>query len=131
MVIKKHGAECIIEVFILRFQVDSVRVVGFGVFNVIEVLVGGSKISPGISDFRLQFHSTLVVFYGLLILLSRRGNFAQMQLDMSDLLWISRESAGLMQVFFSLIKTLIFLNQYLSQGYAHIKVIFDRKRFNQ
>src|SRR5581483_4314692 len=112
---KKHGTERIIEVFILRVQLNSMPEIGLGLIKIIELLIGGNKISPGISKIGLKFHNTLIMLYCLFMLLSRHSNFAQMQLDMGCVRGFGSESAGPLQVFFCLIKTLIFLNQYLSQ----------------
>jgi len=45
----------------MRIQTDGMPVIGFGFLNVIELLIGGSEIGPGISDVGLKFRGALIM----------------------------------------------------------------------
>ena len=61
VVLREHFAEIIIEGFIIGLQFYGVSIVGLSLLRIIKLLIGFSKINPGIGMVRFKFRDTLIV----------------------------------------------------------------------
>src|SRR3954453_18752161 len=59
--LREHFAEIIIEVSIIGLQFYGVSIVGLSLLRIIKLLIGFSKINPGIGMVRFKFRDTLIV----------------------------------------------------------------------